>query len=41
MPCKAMQKLSVKKGCMLRCACDPPTLVIEAGFIAAIFVGAR
>jgi hypothetical protein len=27
----------VKKGCMFRCACDPPTLEIMPGFIASRF----
>jgi hypothetical protein len=31
MPCKAMQKLRVRKGCMFKCACAPPTVVTVAG----------
>ena len=31
MPCSAMQKLSVRNGCMLRCAWLPPMFATDAG----------
>src|SRR5512133_3467836 len=37
MPCSAMQKLSVRNGCMLRCACEPPVLPIDPASIATRF----
>ncbi len=39
MPCRAIQKLSVRKGCMLLCACDPPALLIALGAIATRLLG--
>ena len=38
MPCNAMQKISVRKGCMFRCACEPPALRTVPGSITFRFV---
>lgn len=40
MPCKAIQNVSVRNGCILRWAWLPPALVIEAAFIADRFAPA-
>src|SRR4051812_32899972 len=34
MPCRAMQKVNARKGCMLRCAWLPPTFEMVLGLIA-------